>query len=254
MRKAEKLFADTLAASGTDYYHKKEKERRAGRRESRRGYAGRNSADVTEQEYNHHYWAVANDVLSTGEIGSLQSAVGKINQGEYYPQTSDGKYMVAVGENGVLNKVVFTDGGQESYSVDKVIEIYSDNETDLSVAREIIYERENAGVSTEDSSIFKIHFGDDVDFFEFSRKLKENARNSNVKRDGRRSGAETENRTGNRTGNEVKYSLRENATDSEGRSLSPKQIEYFKDTKVVDENGNLLVVYHGELLVALNEN
>lgn len=43
----------------------------------------------------------------------------------------------------------------------------------------------------------------------------------------------------------IRYSLRENATDSEGRTLSSKQIEYFKDTKVVDKNGNLLVMYHG---------
>ena len=33
--------------------------------------------------------------------------------------------------------------------------------------------------------------------------------------------------------------------DSEGNTLSEGQIEYFKDSKVRDENGNLLVVYHG---------
>lgn len=43
----------------------------------------------------------------------------------------------------------------------------------------------------------------------------------------------------------IKYSLRENATDSDGRTLSDAQREFFKDSKVVDENGNLLVVYHG---------
>lgn len=34
-------------------------------------------------------------------------------------------------------------------------------------------------------------------------------------------------------------------TDSEGRDLSTGQQEYFKDSKVRDENGKLLVVYHG---------
>lgn len=43
----------------------------------------------------------------------------------------------------------------------------------------------------------------------------------------------------------IRFSLRENATDSEGRKLSKKQLEFFKNSKVVDENGNLLVVYHG---------
>ena len=43
----------------------------------------------------------------------------------------------------------------------------------------------------------------------------------------------------------------ENATrksvkvDSDGRKLSEGQQEYFKDTKVVDDNGNLMVIYHG---------
>jgi len=41
---------------------------------------------------------------------------------------------------------------------------------------------------------------------------------------------------------DVRYSLSE---DSEGRELSEEQKEYFKGSKVVDENGKLLVVYHG---------
>lgn len=43
-----------------------------------------------------------------------------------------------------------------------------------------------------------------------------------------------------------KHSLMElPATDSAGRELSAEQQEYFKDSKVRDEDGNLLVVYHG---------
>ena len=34
-------------------------------------------------------------------------------------------------------------------------------------------------------------------------------------------------------------------SDSEGKKLSSEQYEYFKDSKVVDENGNLKVMYHG---------
>ena len=33
--------------------------------------------------------------------------------------------------------------------------------------------------------------------------------------------------------------------DNQGRTLSKEQQEYFKDSKVRDENGNLLEVYHG---------
>ena len=44
------------------------------------------------------------------------------------------------------------------------------------------------------------------------------------------------------TGNaDIRYSL----SDSNGKKLSAEQSEYFKDSKAVDENGNLKVVYHG---------
>lgn len=42
--------------------------------------------------------------------------------------------------------------------------------------------------------------------------------------------------------NSNKFSISEN--DSDGNKLTKQQREYFKDSKVVDENGNLLVVYH----------
>ena len=41
--------------------------------------------------------------------------------------------------------------------------------------------------------------------------------------------------------NDTKYSL----TDNQGRQLSEQQQEYFKDSKVRDEDGNLLTAYHG---------
>ncbi|MDD6882054.1 MAG: hypothetical protein PUE18_10840, partial [Firmicutes bacterium] len=42
-------------------------------------------------------------------------------------------------------------------------------------------------------------------------------------------------------GEKTEFSL----SDSEGRQLTKEQQEYFKDSKVRDENGNLLTVYHG---------
>lgn len=51
----------------------------------------------------------------------------------------------------------------------------------------------------------------------------------------------------NNTSNEAR-SMKRNTnkvTDSEGRTLTKQQQEYFKDSKVRDENGNLQVVYHG---------
>lgn len=42
---------------------------------------------------------------------------------------------------------------------------------------------------------------------------------------------------------DMRYALPE--TDSEGNALSAGQREYFADSKVLDENGNLMVMYHG---------
>ena len=42
---------------------------------------------------------------------------------------------------------------------------------------------------------------------------------------------------------DMRYALPE--TDSEGNTLSAGQREYFADSKVLDENGNLMVMYHG---------
>ena len=44
---------------------------------------------------------------------------------------------------------------------------------------------------------------------------------------------------------ETRYSLSTNNVDSQGRTLTKQQQEYFKDSKVRDENGNLKVMYHG---------
>lgn len=53
---------------------------------------------------------------------------------------------------------------------------------------------------------------------------------------------------------ETRYSLAP-TEDNQGRKLSKEQQEYFKDSKVRDENGNLMVMYHGtESNVGLPEN
>ena len=46
---------------------------------------------------------------------------------------------------------------------------------------------------------------------------------------------------------DIRYSLSEKTTDSEGKELSKKQIEFFKDSKVRDSQGRLLEVYHGTI-------
>ena len=45
----------------------------------------------------------------------------------------------------------------------------------------------------------------------------------------------------NKSNNDILFSER----DSEGNKLTKEQMDFFKDSKVRDENGNLLKVYHG---------
>lgn len=52
------------------------------------------------------------------------------------------------------------------------------------------------------------------------------------------------NNTSNST-RSMKQNTYTKVTDSEGRTLTKQQQEYFKDSKVRDKNGNLLVMYHG---------
>lgn len=44
---------------------------------------------------------------------------------------------------------------------------------------------------------------------------------------------------------DVRKSLKEVGEDSEGKKLTADQIEYFKDSKIVDDEGRLIRVYHG---------
>lgn len=46
-------------------------------------------------------------------------------------------------------------------------------------------------------------------------------------------------------GKESNGKIKESRKDNSGNELSESQNEYFKDSKVRDENGNLMVMYHG---------
>lgn len=197
--------------------------------EIRYSYKARDPKTVTEKEFKHHYWAVANNLLSKEELGVLNSAIGNISRGEVYEKNADGLYMIPVGKNQVYNKVVFTNGKQSSYSVDYIVEIHCKKESNLDNALGLLYEQEKNGIPTKTTNLFKIHYSKDFRFSDFRASLGKSSENSGRKQDGARSDRE------------VKFSIK----DSAGTSLSLSQREFFKDSKILDENGNLLVMYHG---------
>lgn len=164
--------------------------------------------------------------------------------------------MVEVGEKGVKNKIIFTDAGINSFSIDKVIAINIDNETELSNTREDIYELESRGIQTKNSKLFKVDTCTNEQYSWESFKGRTDRKNAqDYYGDGNRGKNSKKAKTisFNDDGSQiVTYSdgtkeTRWSLKDSQGKELSQQQAEYFRDSKVRDEQGNLLVVYHGTL-------
>jgi len=145
--------------------------------------------------------------------------------------TPDGLYMIPVGENGIENKIVYTDGDWESPFIEKVVEIKLTDEISLDIVRGFIYE--SKGII-------------DYNYFE---GLLENYDAETFQYGTQRNGSESSEANNTRLGNgagtsdEIRRSRR--IIDSDGVLLTEEQAEYFKDSKIRDENGNLLVLYHG---------
>ena len=134
-------------------------------------YAPRDTAQITEADYNHHAWATANGVLSQNESGMLMRLIGRKKLGDKFPQDTDGLYMIAVGENGIENKVVFTDGDWESPSVEKVVVCKSQFKDIIEGAKEYIYESEKRGIQREIPELFEYYYAEDYGYVEWGKKL-----------------------------------------------------------------------------------
>ena len=208
----------------------------------------RDASTVTEQEFYHHYWASAYQLLTNQEFGMLDGIIGDRRNLKKYPKTSSGHYMIEVGEDGILNKIVFTDGKQLNYSIEKIITINLDNETELTYLREDIYEFERNGIQTENTKIFKIDTPNNVDYSFWSKEFARSAelsQNNNRSTNRARISGEIETRISSKSNSRDIRFAKAIEKDSNGTPLSPAQSRFFKDSKVRDAKGNLLVVYHG---------
>lgn len=207
--------------------------------------------DYNKKQYNAFGWARANGILSSRENALFHKALSDIKLGEHYEKTSDGEYMIPVGENGVLNKIIFTNGNYVNPKISKVIEIDLDNETELSDFRKVVYDNERKGnrIRQEDSPLFSIHFKTSFEYDDYIRKSKTSSSNSDGIGDRRRSSGETQEikyakdlkeRGSANTRNElaysdnVKYSKKQKKYISYGNSLktiAEKQLKkYYKDS------------------------
>ena len=91
----------------------------------------------------------------------------------------------------------------------------------------------------DDGQIFKRFSPQSGRYYRLKKSTGRGERVSGGKSSGSGLSEETEQ---SETESKLKFSISEN--DSNGNKLTKQQREYFKDSKVVDENGNLLVVYH----------
>ena len=218
-------------------------------RYSKKGYAQRDINDITQKDYQHHAWAFLNNVISQSEWGVVNSALSDIKIRKKYPFFNN-VYMIPTGEydgaNTIYNKIVFTDGNFENPSIIKVLEVDKNFEKENKFIEWLFEEYEN-GLSTSEE-LFRVienyseqqgevycrefsveDFGTLSEIKQQRTTFRANNQDNQRKQDGTRSGRK------------VKFSLK----DSDGNELSPEQQEYFKNSKVVDKDGNLLVVYHG---------
>lgn len=216
--------------------------------------------NMSQKDYNKYGWAKVNDVLSDREFADFMNKVGiKKRQGNHwYLDLQNGKHMFAVGVDGVNSTLVISNGDYLNPSIEKVYYIDLNNETDIEDLRSEIYEREKSG-RTLASTITENYFEDEpvelyrLEDFSNYKELRQKYEREQSERN-YRNYSELQNGKRSNTKTEIRFDVEEkvpddgaffSTTDNQGRQLTKKQQEYFKDSKVRDENGSLLTVYHG---------
>lgn len=80
---------------------------------------------MTEQRYNKYGWAIANDVLSEQETARFLERIGGIKNGDQYPRSDEGHYIIGVGdgEPEVQNRFIVTDGNYVNPSIERIYSV-----------------------------------------------------------------------------------------------------------------------------------
>lgn len=196
----------------------------------------------TKDEYQRFGWVRANDILNSGEYSNFTSKFADAVENKFkFPKSKRGEFIIAVSDinepifRGTENVLVFAEDKIDNLVINSIIRIYEYDEAILEKVRGYIYGLEHRGIHVESRKAFTRYDGSD--FADgYYRRNSEHSGHNNVNGVGSGNSAKTQ--TTQKEG--VK-----DGKDSNGRELTKAQQEYFKDSKVRDENGNLLVVYHG---------
>ena len=218
---------------------------------------------MSERDYNHHGWAKVNDLLDDREFADFMKKTGdKTRSGQnWYRRLANGHHMFEVGHDGVNNTVVISDGKFINPSIDRVYHIGLDNETDIEVLRELIYDYENTSEWSLQSDDIKEIFRDEPisvytsQDFQSYRELRQGQKGAEGKgnlgfdsglRDGRRSATKTEEYPLKTSSNDgvffdgKKYSLTE-YTDAEKKEHNKAVVDHFGKTYKWSETGYVLL-------------
>ena len=175
--------------------------------------------------------------MSYKEFCYFKKLIGDLKRLEQFRQLDNGTYMIPVGEDGILNIIVFTNGEYLNPNVSKVITIDINNETELAERRDEVYLSERVGnrVWEENPKLFKVNFSINSSFEQYERNQREKTTNNNG----------VENRTRDSNWSKEIRERKSTIKDNKGNYISVGQEDYFYDTVVRDEKGRIKVIYHG---------
>lgn len=166
------------------------------------------------------------------------------------PKTNQGDIKILFNpDTNTYNKIVADSSYNVGYRVEKTVKDTAENAQKIEDLHREVYNEDNGAEQGTRENLHKNfeeyerqtrNFGNDL----FDDKNEEtNGQTRGVVEDESRGDGGGDYRKGRNDSRIVKYSLK----DSEGRTLTQEQQEFFRDSKIRDKNGNLLVVYHGTL-------
>ena len=227
----------------------------------------------SQKQYNDFGWARDTGAISKNELDDLYSKVQEKGSLKKFTQTSDGEAIIEVNDDPhatlkVNNVFAFVKGTKDAPEITRVVRVNFFDEASVDVFRKDIYER------TDNRSLETLaHFMGEEAIRYYDRSSNADYRAYTDRTRSQQSGSKSERNTrANRNGNQRVWTFEEaqsneiesknkassvdgvffngkkrkySLSDSDGKQLTKEQGEYFKDSKMRDENGNLKVMYHG---------
>ncbi len=184
--------------------------------------------DSSNSKYNE-----ISEKLTRLEWKMFYNSLGELKRGMWFPQTIDGDYIFETDD-----KLIFTDGNYKNPKVNYIVEFESLNAEEIEYGKEIIWnEAENGKICEECCEIAQVMLGKGTITSTNSYTSRTYGESDNNQRKG------TNSKTTDRGTRKSVSGTR--VTDNKGNALTKGQQEYFKNSKVRDKNGNLLVMYQG---------